>query len=204
MRQRELKGRAGAFPGGCYTSSMEHCTIATIGHSTHPIEEFIELLGIHAIRLLVDVRTIPRSRAHPQFGIDQLPGALQRAGIDYLHLEALGGLRHPMKDSPNTGWRNASFRGYADYMATPAFRAGLAELEECARRQRTAIMCAEALPWRCHRSLIADVLTVAGWHVYHIMSKNTIKEHTLTPFLRVEEGVLIYPGEEHPAPPQAP
>ncbi|HEX7734843.1 MAG TPA: DUF488 domain-containing protein [Ktedonobacteraceae bacterium] len=174
---------------------MEHHTIATIGHSTHPIEEFLELLRMHAIQLLVDVRTIPRSRAHPQFGSDLLPDALQRAGIDYLHLEALGGLRHPAKDSPNTGWRNASFRGYADYMATPAFRAGLAELEAHARRQRTAIMCAEALPWRCHRSLIADALTVAGWRVSHIMGK-LLREHTLTPFLRVEREMLRYPGEE--------
>ena len=179
---------------------MEHRTIATIGHSTHPIEEFLELLSIHALQLLVDVRRIPRSRAHPQFGSDQLPGALQGAGIGYLHLEALGGLRHPRKDSPNTGWRNASFRGYADYMATPAFRAGLAELEECAHRQHAAIMCAEALPWRCHRSLIADALTVADWRVYHIMSKHTFKEHTLTPFLRVEGNMLIYPGEERLAP----
>lgn len=158
------------------------------------------MLSMHAIQLLVDVRTIPRSRAHPQFSSDQLPGALQRAGIDYLHLEALGGLRHPVKDSPNTGWRNASFRGFADYMATPDFRAGLTELEERALRQRTAVMCAEALPWRCHRSLIADALTIAGWCVSHIMSKHSNREHMLTPFLRVESGVLIYPREEHPAP----
>lgn len=175
---------------------MEHRTIATIGHSTHPIEEFIELLRLHAIHLLVDVRTIPRSRAYPPFGSDRLPGSLQGADMDYVHLETLGGLRHPTKDSPNMGWRNASFRGFADYMATPAFRAGLAELEERARRQHTAIMCAEALPWRCHRSLIADALTVAGWRVYHILGKHTAREHTLTPFLRVEGEALLYPGEE--------
>src|SRR5579883_997071 len=175
---------------------MEHNTLATIGHSTHPIEEFLELLRMHAIQLLVDVRTIPWSLAYPQFGSDQLPGALQGAGIAYLHLEALGGLRHPRKDSPNTGWRNTSFRGYADYMATPAFRAGLAELEARARRQPTAIMCAEAVPWRCHRSLIADALTVAGWRVIHIMGKHTAREHTLTPFLRVEDETLLYPGEK--------
>lgn len=125
---------------------MEQRTIATIGHSTHPIEEFLELLSMHAIQLLVDVRTIPRSRAYPQFGSDQLPDALQGIGIAYIHLEAPGGLRHPVKDSPNTGWRNVSFRGFADSMATPAFRAGLAELEERALRQHTAIMCAEVLP----------------------------------------------------------
>lgn len=184
----------------CYTLCMESNSIYTIGHSTHTTEAFFELLRVYAIQLLVDVRTIPRSRANPQFGSDLLPDALQAIGIAYRHLKALGGLRHPTKTSPNTGWRNASFRGFADYMATPAFQAGLAELEELASRQKTAIMCAEALPWRCHRSLIADALTIAGWHVYHIMSKNTIKEHTLTPFLRVEGGILIYSGKEHFAP----
>lgn len=179
-----------------YTRCMESRIITTIGHSTHTIEGFLELLDVHAIQLLVDVRTIPQSRAHPQFGIDLLPGELQTAGIDYRHLKALGGLRHALKDSPNTGWRNASFRGYADYMETPAFHAGLAELEELARHQKTTIMCAEVLPWRCHRSLIADALTVAGWHVFHIMSQKTAREHTLTAFLRVENGKLIYPDEE--------
>src|SRR6185437_8394537 len=124
---------------------MERRIITTIDHSTHTIEEFLELLQAHAIQLLVDVRTIPRSRAHPQFGIDLLPSELQTVGIDYRHLKALGGLRHA---------RNASFRGYADYMATSAFHTGVAELEELARSQKTTIMCAEALPWRCHRSLI--------------------------------------------------
>lgn len=175
---------------------MESRIITTIGHSIHTREEFIALLQIHAIQLLVDVRTIPRSRAHPQFGIDLLPGELQAAGIDYRHLKALGGLRHAVKDSPNTGWRNTSFRGYADYMATPAFHEGLAELEALARSQKTTIMCAEALPWRCHRSLIADALTVAGWHVFHIISPKTARKHTLTPFLHVENGKLLYPGEE--------
>ena len=174
---------------------MEHRSLATIGHSTRSIEEFVSLLQEHAIQLLVDVRTIPRSRAQPQFGIDRLPGELQAAGIDYRHIPALGGLRHPRKDSPNAGWRNASFRGYADYMATPAFQAGLAELEELARDRNTAIMCAEAVPWRCHRSLIADALTVAGWRVSHIMNLQTAREHTLTPFLRIEEGKLLYPAE---------
>lgn len=183
-----------------YTGRMEGNTILTIGHSTRTTEEFLDLLHAYAIQLLVDVRTIPRSRTYPQFGSDLLPSTLQAIGIEYHHLKALGGLRHTTKASPNIGWRNASFRGFADYMATPAFHAGLAELEDKARRQKTAIMCAEALPWRCHRSLIADALTVAGWHVYHIMSKNIVKEHTLTPFLRAEGGMLIYPGEERPAP----
>jgi uncharacterized protein (DUF488 family) len=131
---------------------------------------------------------------------DPLSDALQAIGIAYYHLTALGGLRHALKASPNTGWRNSSFRGFADYMATPAFQAGLAELEELARHQNTVIMCAEALPWRCHRSLVADALTIVSWHMYHIMSKHTLKEHSLTPFLRVEGGMLIYPGEERSTP----
>ena len=182
------------------SEALESKSIATIGHSTHTIEEFLELLRTYAIQLLVDVRTIPRSRAHPQFNSDQLSNALQVIGIAYYHLTALGGLRHATKASPNTGWRNVSFRGFADYMATPAFQAGLAELEELARHQNTVIMCAEALPWRCHRSLIADALTIAGWQVYHIMSTHTLKEHTLTPFLQVEGNLLIYPGEDLSAP----
>ncbi len=175
---------------------MSNTSIYTIGHSTHTLEEFLALLHAHDIQLLADVRTIPKSRAHPQFGIDCLPAELRATGIDYVHLKALGGLRHASKDSPNTGWRNASFRGYADYMATPEFHAGLSELEKLARQQRVAIMCAEAVPWRCHRTLIADALTVAGWHVSHIMSKTTLKEHTLTTFLRVRDGELTYPDAE--------
>lgn len=173
---------------------MEERLITTIGHSTRSLEEFLALLRAQEIQLLVDVRSIPRSRAHPQFDQDQLPGELQSAGIDYCHLEALGGLRHAHKDSPNTGWRNASFRGYADYLATPAFHAGLAELEELARARRTVIMCAEALPWRCHRSLIADALVLDGWRVLHIMSQKTAREHIPTAFLRVEAGQLTYPA----------
>ncbi|HEX4206579.1 MAG TPA: DUF488 domain-containing protein [Ktedonobacteraceae bacterium] len=175
---------------------MESNSICTIGHSTHTIDEFLDLLRAHALPLLVDMRTMPRSRKHPQFGIDLLPGELHAADIDYIHLKALGGLRHAGKDSPNIGWQNASFCGYADYMATPEFHADLTELEELACHQKTVIMCAEALPWRCHHSLIADALTVAGWHVYHIMNKKTAREHTLTKFLRVEDGKLMYPGEE--------
>ena len=174
---------------------MEQGKIATIGHSTHPIAAFIALLRAYDIQLLVDVRTIPRSRAQPQFGQERLADELHACGIAYRHLQALGGLRHARKDSPNTGWRNASFRGYADYIATPTFRAGLDELEELARASQTAIMCAEAVPWRCHRSLIADALVVDGWHVVHILSQKTTREHTLTPFLRVEEGRLVYPAE---------
>ncbi len=180
----------------CYTLYMEKNIIYTIGHSVHCLEEFLDLLRAYTIGLLVDVRTVPRSRAHPQFGIERLPGELQHAGITYCHLKALGGLRHASKDSPNTGWRNASFRAYADYMATADFRAGLAELEELARQQRSAIMCAEALPWRCHRSLIADALILDGWQVLHIMSKKSAREHTLTSFLHVTNGILSYPAVE--------
>ncbi|MGH2482165.1 MAG: DUF488 family protein [Ktedonobacteraceae bacterium] len=160
------------------------------------MDEFLELLHEHDIQLLADVRTIPKSRAHPQFGIDRLPDELRTANISYTHLKVLGGLRHAAKDSLNTGWHNTSFRGYADYMATPEFHAGLSDLEVLARQQRVAIMCAEVLPWRCHRSLIADALTVAGWHVSHIMSKKALKEHTLTVFLQVKDGNLTYPGSE--------
>ena len=170
-------------------------SIYTIGHSTHPIEEFLDVLRAYDIQLLVDVRTVPRSRKNPQFGIELLSGELESAGISYLHLKSLGGLRHAARDSSNTGWRNDSFRGYADYMATDGFRQGLGELDALARRQRSAIMCAESLPWRCHRSLIADALTVAGWQVYHIMSKKSARLHELTKFLHVENGALTYPGE---------
>jgi uncharacterized protein (DUF488 family) len=170
-------------------------SIYTIGHSTHTREEFLDVLRAHDIQLLVDVRTVPRSRKNPQFGIDLLPSELESAAISYLHLKSLGGLRHAARNSPNTGWRNDSFRGYADYMTTDGFRQGLGELEELARRQRLAIMCAESLPWRCHRSLIADALTIAGWQVYHILSKKTARLHELTPFLHVEDGTLTYPGE---------
>jgi uncharacterized protein (DUF488 family) len=174
---------------------MESDSLYTIGHSTHTIEAFVDLLHAYDIQLVVDVRTVPRSRKNPQFGIDLLPGKLQSAHIDYCHIKELGGLRHPTKNSPNTGWRNASFRGYADYMATPEFAAGLAELKKLARSCKTAIMCAEAVPWRCHRSLIADALTVAGWHVYDIMSRQTAREHQLTSFLHVKDGKLLYTDE---------
>ncbi len=133
-------------------------TVSTVGHSTHPIDEFIGILQAHGIRRLVDVRTIPRSRRNPQFNRENLPGSLQSAGIEYHHMPGLGGLRHPRKDSMNTGWRNASFRGYADYMQTPEFGENLDRLIDLASDTATAIMCAEAVPWRCHRSLISDAL----------------------------------------------
>lgn len=169
-------------------------TIYTIGHSTHPIEAFLDLLRAHNIQELVDVRTIPKSRHNPQFAADTLSDSLQSAGIEYTHLDKLGGLRHPSKDSINTGWQNSSFRGYADYMATDAFQEGLQELEALAEKKNIAIMCAEALPWRCHRSLIADALTTQGWQVLHIQSKKTAKPHELTSFLKVQDGKISYPA----------
>jgi len=168
--------------------------IFTIGHSTHPIEEFIQLLQAHGVEQLIDIRTVPRSRTNPQFNRDTLPESLKNAGIGYLHMPALGGLRHPRADSPNTAWRNASFRGYADYMQTPQFAAAIDSLIELASRGQVAIMCAEAVPWRCHRSLVADALTACGVPVEDILSMGRRQPHKLTPFARVEGARVWYPG----------
>lgn len=140
--------------------------VLTIGHSTRTIETFIELLKLNGVKRLVDVRTIPRSRHNPQFNRDALPDTLRPAGIHYTHMEDLGGLRHARPDSPNTGWHNTSFRGFADYMQTPEFAAGLETLIQAAGLEQTVIMCAEAVPWRCHRSLIADALTASGSELF--------------------------------------
>lgn len=169
-------------------------SIYTIGHSTRSIEEFIALLKAHHIQTLVDIRTIPKSRKNPQFNQEKLKLSLKKARISYRHLKDLGGLRHAKKDSINTGWINASFRGYADYMQTPTFFQGLEKLEKIAKKKTTAIMCAEAVPWRCHRSLVADALTVRKWKVFHIQSKKTAKRHKRTLFLRVRRGNLVYPA----------
>ena len=169
-------------------------TIYTIGHSTRSIEQFLDLLKAHNIEELVDVRTVPQSRHNPQFGKEELAAALQQAGIGYMHLGKLGGLRQSSKDSINLGWQNSSFRGFADYMATPEFQQGLDELKAIAEKKRVAIMCAEAVPWRCHRSLIADALTTQGWQVLHIQSKKTASPHEPTPFLKVQDGKLTYPA----------
>jgi uncharacterized protein (DUF488 family) len=165
----------------------------TIGHSTHTIEEFADLLHTHGIRHLVDVRSIPRSRHVPQFNSDALAASLGAAGIACTHIKALGGRRHSRKDSINTGWRNTSFRGYADYMDTPQFAEGLAALIAIAETQPTAIMCAEAVPWRCHRSLIADALTLKGWSVRDILTAAAPAAHKLTSFLKVVNGQPSYP-----------
>lgn len=169
--------------------------VFTVGHSTRPIAEFIELLQSNGVLQLADIRTIPKSRRNPQFSADSLAASLRDAGIDYVHLKELGGLRHPRRDSVNTGWRNAGFRGYADYMQTPEFEAAVGRAIDLARRKPTAFMCAEALPWRCHRSLLADALVVRGIEVREIVGSSPPKEHALTAFARVEGTHLTYPGK---------
>ncbi len=175
---------------------MATSVLYTIGHSTHSIEEFIALLKAHNVQHLVDVRSIPRSRHVPQFNIDKLASSLRAASIGYTHLNALGGRRSTRKDSINTGWRNTSFRGYADYMATPQFAEGLAALIEIARAIPTAIMCAEAVPWRCHRSLIADAMMLECWQVLDILTAAPANEHKLTPFLVAINGQHTYPAPD--------
>ncbi|HEV2133060.1 MAG TPA: DUF488 domain-containing protein [Terracidiphilus sp.] len=170
--------------------------IYTIGHSTRPIDEFIDLLRAHNLRQLVDVRTVPRSRHNPQFGQDQLGPALENAGIHYLHMPALGGLRHSRRDSINTAWRNLSFRGYADYMQTQPFADALDDLIALARKHPTAIMCAEAVPWRCHRSLIADALVVRGIDAEEISSPTRAQPHKLTPWAHVAGKSITYPSTD--------
>lgn len=167
--------------------------VMTIGHSTHKLEEFIRMVKAHGATCVVDVRTVPRSWHNPQFNKDSLPLALQQAGLGYVHLPGLGGLRHSRGDSPNQGWLNASFRGYADYMQTPKFAQSLEELIRLAYREQIVLMCAEALPWRCHRSLIADALLVRGIRTEDIMSATQRQVHTLTPFARVRGTTITYP-----------
>ncbi len=167
--------------------------IFTIGHSTHTIEEFIGILSAHGIEQIIDVRTIPKSRHNPQFNSDELEKSLKENGILYEHMPALGGLRHAKKDSLNMGWENASFRGFADYMQTQEFEEGLQGLIGTAGKRKTAIMCAEAVPWRCHRSLIGDALVARGIAVMDIMTKTSIKPHTITPWARVEGTSITYP-----------
>ena len=170
-------------------------TVYAIGHSTKPIQVFIEILRAHNVDALVDIRTIPRSRHNPQFNRNALALSLSQAGIGYLHLKELGGLRRPARDSKNTGWRNASFRGFADYMQTKEFAAGLDRLGRLAKEKSVVIMCAEGNPFRCHRSLVADALTVRGAKVIHIASKRDGRPHKITPFARVRGTSLSYPAE---------
>jgi len=169
--------------------------VMTIGHSTRTLEEFIRLLQAHGATCVVDVRMVPRSQHNPQFNKASLPRSLKKAGLGYVHAPGLGGLRHTKRDSPNVGWRNASFRGYADYMQTPEFEKALDKLIELAKQDRIALMCAEAVPWRCHRSLIADALLVRGIRTEDIMSLTRRQIHSLTPFAKVRGTAITYPAE---------
>jgi uncharacterized protein (DUF488 family) len=166
--------------------------VLTIGHSTHPAGEFIAMLEAHGVDLLADVRTIPRSRHNPQFNCDALQASLAEAEMRYVAMPCLGGLRHPRPDSPHTAWRNASFRGYAGYMQTTEFHENLDRLIELSQQTQAVIMCAEAVPWRCHRSLIADALVVRGIPVEHIMTLTSSRPHQLTPFARISGTQIIY------------
>jgi uncharacterized protein (DUF488 family) len=167
--------------------------IFTIGHSTRPIEEFIRLLKAHGVQRVIDVRTIPRSRHNPQFSRERLSAALHSARLHYRHLPGLGGLRRPAPDSPNTAWRNTSFRGYADHMRTAEFETSLERCLAFARQERVALMCAEAVPWRCHRSLIADALLARGIEVREIVSAIRARPHAFTPWATVQGTRVTYP-----------
>ena len=166
----------------------------TVGHSTHTIAEFIQWVQAHEVTCLVDVRTVPRSRHTPQFNKTSLPRPLKKAGLRYVHMPGLGGLRRPLADSPNMGWRNKSFRGYSDYMQTPEFAQSLEELISMANQERVALICAEAVPWRCHRSLIADALLVRGVRTEDIMSATQRRIHSPMPFAKVQGSAISYPA----------
>jgi uncharacterized protein (DUF488 family) len=168
--------------------------IHTIGHSTREADKFLGLLKTHGIRALADIRLVPRSRRHPHFNDDALGRFLEDNGIYYRHFRVLGGRREPRSDSPNGAWRNPSFRGYADYMLTEEFRAGVAALQQFASEDDTTVMCAEAVWWQCHRALLSDYLVSAGVEVLHIMSAARPNPHALSEFAKVVEGRLLYPG----------
>ena len=169
-------------------------TVFTIGHSTRTWEAFLALLRTHGVKRVIDVRSIPRSRHNPQFNREVLSTKLRSARIGYVHLRKLGGLRHARRDSPNMGWHNTSFRGFADYMQTPDFEAGLRRLMKLAKQKRSALMCAEVLPWRCHRSLIADALIVRGVRVEDIIGGEHSRTHVLTSFAQVQGHHIAYPA----------
>ena len=171
----------------------------TIGHSTRTLDELVALLRASGVTTVADIRTIPRSRHNPQFNRDALGPALRRRHLRYVHLALLGGLRRTRKDSPNTGWHNASFRGFADYMLTEDFEHGLDELEALTEEGTVAVMCAEAVPWRCHRSLIGDAVTVRGGDVEDITGPGEPRPHHLTPFAHVEGTRITYPGDSESA-----
>ncbi|MBS0335659.1 MAG: DUF488 domain-containing protein [Proteobacteria bacterium] len=185
----------GHDPAACRigASALDKPLICTIGHSTHPLGAFIALLQGNGIERVLDVRTVPRSRHNPQFNLDALPGSLKDAGIAYVHMPALGGLRHTQTDSPNTGWHNLSFRGYADYMQSPEFAEGVRQAAALASAERCVLMCAEAVPWRCHRSMIGDALLVRGLRVEDIIGPKERRPHVLTSFGHVEGLRITYP-----------
>ncbi|HLY60813.1 MAG TPA: DUF488 domain-containing protein [Terriglobia bacterium] len=169
--------------------------VMTIGHSNRPLETFLSLLKAHDVKQVIDVRTIPRSRHNPQFNRDTLPAELRAAKILYRHMPGLGGLRKPLRDSLNAAWKSLAFRGFADYMQTKEFTISLAKLMKLAAAKQVALMCAEAVPWRCHRSLIADALAIRGCQVEHIITGTFRRTHQLTPFARVEGKHINYPPE---------
>lgn len=175
---------------------MKERAVYTIGHSTRSDEEFVRMLQSYGIEAVVDVRKIPKSHHNPQFGEEELREYLGGHGIVYQRLEGLGGLRRSVKASANTAWKNLSFRAYADYMQTPEFKESLEQLIKVAAEKRTAIMCAEAVPWRCHRSLIGDALLIQNISVVDIMSEGTSRPHVLTPFAKVDGDTITYPGTD--------
>jgi uncharacterized protein (DUF488 family) len=173
--------------------SRSSTVVYTVGHSTRSLDEFVAMLRAHDVARVIDVRTIPRSRHNPQFNRAALSKALHNRRLNYRHMKALGGLRRPCPDSPNAGWRNASFRGFADYMQTVPFRDALDQLVELAEQKPSAIMCAEAVPWRCHRSLIGDALIARGYEVRDIMSATNARQHKLNPMAKLDGLELTYP-----------
>lgn len=175
---------------------MPEQAVLTVGHSNHEPDRFIDLLEGQGVRTLIDVRRFPGSRRVPWTRSEELESRLGAAGIEYVHMESLGGRRRPVDDSPNGAWRVRQFQGYADHMNTDEFRAGLKALEDAARARRVAVMCAEALWWRCHRRLIADALLVNGRQVFHLDGRGDLHEHALTEFAKVDGGTLTYPDPQ--------
>ncbi|MGA8593455.1 MAG: DUF488 domain-containing protein [Bryobacteraceae bacterium] len=178
------------------TIFQDSVVIYTLGHSTRPADEFVRILRTYGIELVADIRTIPRSRRNPQYDQNALKQLLAKEGVEYFHFAGLGGLRHTRKDSLNRGWKNASFRGYADYMQTPEFARAVEELIATASTKKTALLCAEAVPWRCHRSLVGDALLVHGVEVEDILSETHTQPHKLTPWARVQGLEITYPKRE--------
>ncbi len=175
------------------STTKTNTRIFTVGHSNRSISEFIELLESQKLKLLIDIRTIPKSKHNPQFGQDRLRKSLEKKGIEYEHYAGLGGLRPTSKDSINKAWRNSSFRGYADYMQTNEFEKALKKLISRSKRKRLVIMCAEAVPWRCHRSLVADALLLHDITAVDIFSKTNTRPHKMTSFAKVKKGKVVYP-----------